>query len=719
MKVVLPLVFFAALIAAPTVASETVLADFEGDSYAPWRVQGDAFGSRPAAGTLPDQQTVSGFEGNGLANSYVGGDGSTGKLVSPEFTISNDYISFLIGGGNHVDTTCINLVLDGKVVRTATGSADEKLELQGWDVRDLRGKRARIEIVDDATGQWGHINVDRIALTDQAPPIAQVNATRQIPVAARWLNFPVKNGALKRWITVHVDGAEVRRFDIELADGEPDWWAPLDVAEWKGRTIEVTVDRLPPDSEALANISNAADVPGTGDLYAEPLRPQFHFSARRGWLNDPNGLVYYNGEYHLFFQHNPYGREWGNMHWGHAVSSDLVHWREVGEALFPDELGTIYSGSAVVDEKNTSGFGRGGRSPMVLFYTAAGEHAKEPKPYTQAMACSIDGRTFTKYEGNPIIDEISAGNRDPKVYWHEPTRKWVMALWGEEDGHHVVFFFTSPDLKKWTRTQALKGSRVGQGGFLFECPDFFELPVDGDPKKTKWVIFGANGEYGLGDFDGRRFTIEEGPYRGIGGDVFYAAQTFANEPKGRRVLIPWLRGAVSPGMPFNQCMGIPMELRLRTTPEGVRLTYTPVEELKSLRAAEESFAPLVLKSGETQRLPGVDAELVEVRAKLRPPADGKVTLSVRGIPVIYDAATGELSVNGVTAKARLDAGALDLAIYVDRTTIEVIASNGEAFIPLGVLPDPQNRRVEVSSEGGETTFAELEVFELKSAWATP
>jgi sucrose-6-phosphate hydrolase SacC (GH32 family) len=177
------------------------------------------------------------------------------------------------------------------------------------------------------------------------------------------------------------------------------------------------------DSTALARIEQSDAIKNIEDLYREPKRGLFHFSPKRGWNNDPNGCVYYNGEYHLFFQHNPYGWSWGNMHWGHAVSKDLVHWEEIGDVLLPDEMGPMFSGSAVVDSKNTSGFGKDGQAPLVLIYTAAGN------PTVQGIAYSTDGRNFTKYSGNPVLGQVTGGNRDPKVIWDEANQRWVMVLY--------------------------------------------------------------------------------------------------------------------------------------------------------------------------------------------------------------------------------------------------------------------------------------------------
>ena len=455
----------------------------------------------PAQGTLPNQMPVDGFKGKGLVNSFYKGDGTTGTLTSPPFKIERKFISFLIGGGKHAEKTAMNLLIDGKVVRNATGSNDkpggsETLAVESWDVSEFSGKTAVIQIVDNATGGWGHINVDHIVQTDTKPPGSLSNAKREFKVEHRYLNLPIKNGAPMRKVTLLVNGEVVVRNDIELANAAPDWWAPMDVSAWRGKTLTLQVDRLPEDSSALTSIEQSDSIKGSDDLYRERLRGQFHFSPKRGWNNDPNGLVFYNGEYHLFFQHNPYGWAWGNMHWGHAVSRDLVHWQELGDKLLPDDFGPMFSGSGVVDWNNTSGFGKNGKPPLVLFYTAAGD------PTVQCIAYSVDGRNFTKYAGNPIVKQITSGNRDPKVIWHEPTKKWVMVLYVElEKRKHTVHFFTSPNLRDWTLASITEG--FPGSNYLFECPDFFELPIDGDAAKKKWVLFGANGEYAIGTFDGK------------------------------------------------------------------------------------------------------------------------------------------------------------------------------------------------------------------------
>ena len=447
----------------------------------------------------------------------------------------------------------------------------------------------------------------------------------------------------------------------------------------------------------------------TETLYQERLRPQFHFSAKQGWLNDPNGLAYYNGMYHLFFQHCP--STWHGdspKYWGNAVSRDLVHWEEIGEALAPDTLGAMWSGSAVVDKNNTSGLGQDGKPPLVLIYTAAGE------PFVQCIASSVDGRTFTKFAGNPVVKNIAPGDRDPRVFWYGPTKHWVMTLWVEKDGHNTIHFFTSPNLRDWTLASVTVGG-AGGDNFLYECPDMFELPLDGNSHDKKWVLTAANGEYAVGSFDGRTFTAETAKLPGQRGSGFYAPQTFSEEPKGRRIQIGWFQ-TETPEMPFNQSMSLPMELRLVSTHEGPRLTWTPIKELESLRAKSHRWSDLTLTSGELNPLAAVHSELVEVRAEFEPSAAGETTFLVRGVPVVYEAKTQEIVVNGHRAPASLQDGKQKLTVFADRTGLEVFAGDGLTFVPMPVNLNPGDTSLAVSATNGPTKFHHLEVYELKSAW---
>jgi sucrose-6-phosphate hydrolase SacC (GH32 family) len=701
------------LTASALAAEDVVIADFEKDTYAPWTVTGEAFGAGPARGTLPGQMKVDGFRGKGLVNSFVKGDNSTGTLTSPEFRIERKFIAFLIGGGKSEEKLALQLLVDGKVVRSATGPNDkpggsEALAPESWDVGEFAGRSAKLRIVDDAKGGWGHINVDQIVQTDVKPKGFVKDAGRNFTATTRYLHIPIKNGAPKRTVTLVVDGQTVVRNTIELADAAPDWWAPMDVSAWKGKSLTLRVDKLPEDSAALRSIGQGDTFKDADDLYREPLRGQFHFSAKRGWNNDPNGCVFYNGEYHLFFQHNPYGWGWGNMHWGHAVSRDLVHWEELGDKLLPDDLGPMFSGSAVVDWKNTSGFGKDGKPPLVLFYTAAGN------PAVQCLAYSTDGRTFTKYSGNPVVKQVTGGNRDPKVIWHEPTKQWVMVLYVEWQKKHTIHFFTSPNLRDWKLASISNGDAPGRG-FLYECPDFFELPVDGDATRKKWVLIAANSEYALGSFDGENFLPEASRLRGHAGKGFYAAQSFSDAPDGRRIFIGWWQTETK-GMPFNQSMTVPLELRLTQTGDGPRMTFTPVKELEVLRSKTHRFDPMTLRPGDKNPLDAIRAELIEVRVEFEPRDAKEVAFNIRDIVIEYDAAKQELGVAGRRAAAPLRDGRQRLVIYCDRTGAEVFASDGLCYMPMPFNTKPDNRRLFLETRGGGAKVASLEVHELRPAW---
>jgi len=701
--------------AALHAADDLLIADFEGDTYGAWITTGEAFGPGPARGTLPGQMHVDGFKGRGLVNSFVGGDGSVGTLTSPAFELERQYISFLIGGGKDLERTCMNLLVDGKVARAATGPNDrpggsETLVPEYWDVGEFQGRTAVLQMVDRATGGWGHISVDHIVQTDRRPPGLMTNVTREFEIQQRYLNFPIKNGAPKRVVTTLVDGEVVVRNNIELADAEPDWWAFMDVGAWGGRTLTLQVDKLPEDSRALVAVEQADAIRDAANLYREPLRGQFHFSSRRGWNNDPNGLSYFKGEYHLFYQHNPYGWGWDNMHWGHAVSRDLVHWRELGVKLLPDEMGPMFSGSAVVDWENTSGLGEAGQPPLVLIYTAAGN------PTVQGIASSTDGRVFTKYPGNPVLPQITGGNRDPKVFWHDPTRRWVMVLYVTlPDNLHTIHFFTSPNLRAWTLASITEG--VPGSNYLYECPDFFELPIDGDDNRRKWVLFAANSEYAIGTFDGTTFQPEQSRLSGHRGRGFYAAQTFSDIPAtdGRRILIGWFQTETK-GMPFNQSMTLPLELKLTATPDGPRMTFAPVRELETLRARSHSFEDITLNPGSANPLKNLRAELVELRAEFEPRDAEEVIFTVRGATIVYDGKTQEWVVNTHRAPAPLRGGKQCLTIFCDRTGLEVFASNGLTYVPMPFQPKVEDLALGVQVKGGSAKLATLRVHELESAW---
>ena len=688
-------------------ANDILIADFEGTNYGNWKVTGEAFGPGPARGTLPNQMHVDGFQGKGLVNSYYQGDGTTGTVTSPEFKIERKFIRFLIGGGKDTEKTCLNLLIDGKAVRNATGPNDkaggsEALAPTVWDVSEFTGKTAVIQIVDQAKGGWGHINVDQIVQTDRKPPSVLANVTREIMLEKPYLNLPIKNGGPKRQMSFLVDGQPPRNFEIELADAEPDWWAFMDMAPFKGRRTTLQVNQLPEDSAGLRAISQSDEIQNSETLYREKLRPQFHFSPRRGWNNDPNGLVFYQGEYHLFFQHNPYGWSWGNMHWGHAVSPDLIHWKELSIALYPDQHGTMFSGSAVVDWNNTAGFQTGEEKVLVCIFTAAGS------PFTQGIAYSNNrGRTWTKYANNPVLPHVAADNRDPKVIWYAPEKKWIMALFLNGSDYAL---FSSKDLKQWERMSSVAVPGTG------ECPEFFEIALDGNQQNTRWVFYGGNGRYLVGKFDGKTFTPESGPHTLHHGNCWYASQTFTDIPAedGRRILIPWGQMA-TPGMPFNQMMGVPVELTLRATDEGPRLLAYPVKEHSSLRAKSHTIPPQPLNPGENL-LSAVKGELLDLTAELTLGDAAELGFNLRGVMVSYDAKKQELSCKGNKAALKPVDGKIRLRLMVDRTSIDIFGNDGRLYMPMGVIVPEDNLSLEAYAKGGSAKINALEVHELKSAW---
>ena len=457
-----------------------------------------------------------------------------------------------------------------------------------------------------------------------------------------------------------------------------------------------------------AKWSAAADEKGNvapSALYHESYRPQFHFTPDKGWMNDPNGLVYFDGEFHLFFQHRPDAlTQTPVMSWGHAVSSDLVHWTQLPIALHPDEHdGWIWSGSAVVDWHNTAGFGDGQKPSLVAMYTAAKD------PFAQAIAHSNDrGRTWTKFAGNPVLAHIAAGNRDPHVIWHEPTKRWVMALFKDVD--ETFCLFDSPDVKQWTHLQDLHVPGCT------ECPDFFPMAVDGEASKMKWVFTAANGKYLVGDFDGHQFTPAQDVRQVDFGNNFYAVQTWSDVPPadGRRIQIAWMRDGKYPGMPFNQQMSFPVELTLHDTEDGPRLFRNPAREIDLLHAGERRWMDVALAPGDNP-LADVSGDLFDIRADIEMGDAAEVGLVVRGETITYDAKSKSLTALG-KAPLTLTNGHLQLQLVVDRTSIETFADSGCVSLTGCFLPTAGDKSLAIFARGGTARVKSLLVYTLKSSW---
>ena len=467
--------------------------------------------------------------------------------------------------------------------------------------------------------------------------------------------------------------------------------------------------------------------------YLEPLRPQFHFTPERNWMNDPNGLVFFEGEYHLCYQYNPFGDKWGHMHWGHAVSRDLLHWEPLPIALSEHDGRTMFSGSVVVDWRNTSGFGRNGHPPLVAIYTA--DHGDEHRE-DQCLAFSNDrGRTWTQYDGNPVLDLGFKDFRDPKVFWHPPTARWIMAV--ALPNERQIRFYASLDLKKW----ALLGhfGPCGATGGIWECPDLFPLATEEAAGQEKWVLLvnlnpggpagGSACQYFVGTFDGQRFVPEQPSPEPLWADFgpdFYAAVTWSDVPAadGRRILLGWMSNHDYandvPTHPWRGAMTIPRALSLRGTPGGLRLIQRPVAELETLRHAAPlrftggTAAPAAAGREGAKDLPCLlDVELVFAGVTPATPfafrihtGDGEFT------SIEYDAAAGRLIVDRTrsgsagfhanfgrrsSALLRLEGGRCVLRLLLDASSLEVFAQDGETVLTHLIFPSTVMRRFSLTA----------------------
>ncbi|MHA6806232.1 glycoside hydrolase family 32 protein [Salinifilum ghardaiensis] len=499
---------------------------------------------------------------------------------------------------------------------------------------------------------------------------------------------------------------------------------------------------------AVAGLGLVSAATGSGGLFAraergarsaratEQWRPRVRFAPARNWMNDPNGMVWFDGEYHLFFQHNPYGSDHDNMSWGHAVSTDLVRWEQLPVALRPDELGAVFSGGAVVDEHDTSGF-FGGEAGLVAFYTADGESQ------TQCLAHSADrGRSWTKYEGNPVIDNPGIEDfRDPKVIRHEATGRWVLML---AAGDRIMFYGSS-DLVRWELLSEFGAERGAHGG-VWECPELFELPVDGGGR-SRWVLIvsinpggpagGSAAQYFLGDFDGTTFTPDDDEVRWVDrGADFYAAQTWSGEPDGRRLWVGWLSNwdyaEQVPTEPWRGSMSVPRELGLTERSGAVELVQRPVRELEAVRGRRHGWRGSV--RGE-QEIPGLSGGCLDIDATFRLPggSGGAFGLDVfatgnHRTRVGYDADAGELFTDRTASGSAQvhpdfparhgtpltlpDGGQLRIRLVLDRSSVEVFADDGRAVLTHLVLPDAPEESVVRLFATGLGVSADVQAWEL-------
>ena len=523
---------------------------------------------------------------------------------------------------------------------------------------------------------------------------------------------------------------------------------------------------------ALLLAGCASHTANSARAYDEPFRPQLSFSPQRNWMNDPNGMVYHDGEYHLFYQYNPNKNTWGDMSWGHAVSTDLLHWSELPVALPVEKDGSgiitqmFFSGSTVVDHANTSGFGQPGKPAMVAMYTAVYPQARalngrrvRAGAQAQSLAYSLDrGRTWTQYAGNPVISEPPATYaadyrdfRDPKIFWYEPEHKWVLAAVVAQQ--HKALFYSSRDLIHWEWTGEF--GPAGATGGLWECPDLIELPVDGDPARRKWVLIinlnpggpggGSGIQYFVGDFDGKTFKRDrsasnDGPQWLDYGADFYAGVTYNDAPGGRRLLVGWMNnwlyGEKVPTAPWRGAQAMPRELGLRTVNGQASLVQRPIEEADSLRgallhsAAERSIA----RGAQALPLAGIPSAPLELEMVLQPGSATRsgIRLGQRAYTEIgYDAASGVVYVDRTrsgetgfhprfaarhTAPVSVRDGGLPLRILVDRGSVTVFAGEGEVVLTDQIFPTAGVDGVSLFNTDGDAHVRDLKMWSLNSIW---
>lgn len=492
----------------------------------------------------------------------------------------------------------------------------------------------------------------------------------------------------------------------------------------------------------------------TGSHSDEPLRPQFHFTPEKNWMNDPNGLVYYKGEYHLFYQYNPFGNSWGHMSWGHAVSADLTHWRRLPVALAEENDVMIFSGSAVVDWNNTSGLCQNAdpkdQSCLIAIYTGHTEKSESrPRNESQHLAVSQDrGRTWTKFAGNPALDIGEGDFRDPKVFWHEASKRWVMAA--SLSKQQKARFYGSSDLRTWELLSEFGPAGVRDQNALWECPDLFELPVEGKPGQKRWVLIvninpggvagGSGGQYFIGKFDGKTFTndnpAETQLFLDYGKD-FYAGVTFSDIPKsdGRRILIGWMSNwqyaGREPTPTWRTAQSIPRALKLKQTAAGLRLISQPVTELQKLRGpliAKRNLklskdAPHTIATGDSLELRGEFSVEQNAEVFLRLKAGTDETL------IGYDASRQVVFIDR-TKSGKVDfdprfpgrheaplapqRGKIKLHLFVDRSSVEVFGNDGEAVVTDRIFPSSPAQTVQLS--GAAAQCISLNLWPLQSVW---
>ena len=555
----------------------------------------------------------------------------------------------------------------------------------------------------------------------------------------RYLLLPVEEVMPDVRVSMIVNNKEVNVADVRLAVNRVDYFVPLDLSDYAGKNILLKFKLGSNDpirgklSAVCCKEMKLSDTFDTGNR--EKFRPTYHFSPLYGWMNDPNGMVYKDGEYHLFYQHNPYGSKWGNMHWGHAISKDLINWEHRPDAITPDALGTIFSGSAVVDTDNTAGFGAGA---IVAIYTQNSDRQ------VQSIAYSTDnGRSFTKYENNPVLTSDVRDFRDPKVFWHKETQRWIMLLAvGQE-----MQIFSSSNLKDWAFESSF-GEGQGAHGGVWECPDLFELPVDGTNEK-KWVLLcnlnpggpfgGSATQYFVGTFNGKEF-VNESPSKTKWmdwGKDHYATVTWSDAPDNRRIAIAWMSNwQYANDVPTSQYRSpnsVPRDLSLFTVDGETYLQSAPSPELLKLRdvSKERSFkvnGTRIIKDMIAGNEGAYEIELtIEnqhadiIGFRLYNDKDEEVDMQydMKEKKFSMDRRkSGEVGFNEnfpMLTWTAIESGKdeLKLRLFVDKSSVEAFGDGGRFVMTNQVFPSEPYTHIDFYSKGGAYKVDSFVIYKLK------
>ncbi len=562
------------------------------------------------------------------------------------------------------------------------------------------------------------ITAGTLSFADETP---SADNTRRFTANKRYLIFPRAKGLNgKDKVFVDVDGKPFfSAFNSPIAKADPDFWTFLDLSLIQGK--EITVSIKGPDEAGIELVKLSDTIPGKYPLYHEPGRPQVHFSPVRGWLNDPSGMIYFDGTWHLSYANTRFSNLMAgpNNAWGHATSRDLLHWEE-GPLLLNPVRGqySFWTGGAAVDVENTTGLGRPGK-PALVFSANNGSDA--PNEFTQCLFPSTDGGMSVIFNPDMMFKPLPAeaerrggGTRDPMILWYAPEKKWVLIVYNKpKGGKDGFYFYESRDLKNWKETSVLEG--------MFECPNLFELPVDGNPANKRWVIWGSDTSYYVGTFDGKTFTPDGAKRRTHLGTSFSASQVFANAPGGRIVQIGW--GHLFDfnfKEEFSQMASFPLDLTLKTTPDGIRLNADFIPELAQLRDGGSAKKDVVIKPGAPLSLPDV-SDVMELALEFDPGTTAQVTITAAQMTLKWEAAKNVLDFNSAKIPLAPKDGRVQLHVLLDIPSLEVVTNGGETYMfkPRDFKKLGEKTPLEISAEGGDVTFHRLDLHPLKSIQPTP